>query len=137
MRKLRSFLLASVFGLLPITGSLVTPAPLMAQSLNEGARLNQRALKLKEQGRYAEAEPLFKRALAIYEKSRGPDHPFVATSLNNLADLYWTQGRYAEAEPLLKRALAIYEKTLGPKALSDKPERACEGCWSEGIQAAS
>jgi hypothetical protein len=23
------------------------------------------------------------------------------------------------------------------RALSDKPERACEGCWSEGVQAAS
>ena len=27
------------------------------------------------QGRYAEAEPLFKRALAVSEKALGPDHP--------------------------------------------------------------
>jgi len=27
------------------------------------------------QGRYAEAEPLYKRALAIYEKALGPEHP--------------------------------------------------------------
>ena len=32
------------------------------------------------QGRYAEAEPLYKRALAIQEKALGPDHPDVATS---------------------------------------------------------
>ena len=37
------------------------------------------------QGRYADAEPLYKRALAIREKALGPDHPDVATSLNNLA----------------------------------------------------
>ena len=40
------------------------------------------------QGRYADAEPLYKRALAIYEKALGPDHPYVATTLNNLAVLY-------------------------------------------------
>ena len=35
--------------------------------------------------RLGEAEPLFRRALAIDEASYGPDHPEVATSLNNLA----------------------------------------------------
>ena len=48
------------------------------------------------------------------EKSLGPNHPDVARSLNNLAQLYRDQGRYADAEPLYKRALAIYEKSLGP-----------------------
>ena len=67
------------------------------------------------QGRYAEAEPLYKRALAIEEKALGPEHPDIATSLNNLALLYQVQGRYAEAEPLYKRALAIGEKALGPE----------------------
>ena len=53
------------------------------------------------QGKYAEAEPLFKRALAIREKALGKDHPDVATSLNNLALLYDSQGKYAEAEPFM------------------------------------
>ena len=66
------------------------------------------------QGRYAEAEALHKRALAIREKALGPDHADVALSLNNLAALYVAQGRYAEAEPLYKRSLAIQEKALGP-----------------------
>ena len=68
----------------------------------------------RDQGRYADAEPLYKRSLAIYEKALGPDHPHVATALNNLAQLYQAQGRYADAEPLYKRSLAIYEKALGP-----------------------
>jgi Tetratricopeptide repeat len=38
------------------------------------------------QGRYPEAEPLHKRALAIYEKALGPDHPDAALYLNNLAE---------------------------------------------------
>ncbi len=38
---------------------------------------------------------LLSRALAIREKALGPEHPDVATSLNNLALLYDDQGRYA------------------------------------------
>jgi tetratricopeptide (TPR) repeat protein len=45
----------------------------------------------------------------------GPEHPDVATSLNNLAALYRDQGEYAAAEPLYKRALAIRDKALGPE----------------------
>ena len=48
------------------------------------------------------------------EEIVGPDHPNVATSLNNQAELYRTQVQYAAAEPLYKRALSIYEKALGP-----------------------
>jgi tetratricopeptide (TPR) repeat protein len=59
------------------------------------------------QGRYAEAEPLYQRSLAIREQALGAEHPDVAQSLNNLAELYRAQGRYAEAEPLYARSLAI------------------------------
>jgi tetratricopeptide (TPR) repeat protein len=50
------------------------------------------------QGRYAEAEPLYQRSLAIREKAFGTDHVAVALSLHNLAAFYDEQGRYAEAE---------------------------------------
>ena len=66
------------------------------------------------QRRYAEAEPLMRRLLAIAEKSLRPEHPNLTVGLNNLALLYRAQGRYAEAEPLYKRSLAIREKALGP-----------------------
>lgn len=52
-------------------------------------------------------------ALHHAEKSYGNDHPNVATSLNNLAELYKTQGQYSLAETLYKRLLAIREKSLG------------------------
>jgi len=64
-------------------------------------------------GHYADAEPLFRRSLAIREKALGPEHPLVATSLGNLAVLYRAQVRHSVAEPLFKRALTIYEKALG------------------------
>ena len=86
-----------------------------SDSLAEARQLNEQGVTLFHQGRYAEAEPLYKRSLAIREKTLGPDHPDVAQSLNNLALLYQAQGRLAEAEPLFKRSLATWEKALGPE----------------------
>ena len=63
--------------------------------------------------RYADAEPLHKRSLAIQEKALGPDHPDVATALNNLADLYRIEG-VSPTRAAYKRSLAIREKVLGP-----------------------
>src|SRR5262249_59720486 len=80
--------------------------PDVARSLNNLAALYQ------SQGRYADAEPLYRRSLAISEKVLGRDSD-VATSLNNLAELYRNQGRYADAEPLYRRSLAVSEKVLG------------------------
>ena len=75
--------------------------------------LDAHATILQKMGQYADAEPLFRRALAIDEKALGKDHPDVASSLNNLALLLYSQGKYGEAEPLCRRALAIHEKALG------------------------
>jgi tetratricopeptide (TPR) repeat protein len=63
--------------------------------------------------KFAEAEPLFRRALAIREKALGPEHPEVAASLSCLAALYYLQGRYEEAAPLWERTLRIHEQ--GPE----------------------
>jgi tetratricopeptide (TPR) repeat protein len=65
------------------------------------------------QGRLSEAEPLYKRALAIAEKAASrvfdPISPMVA-----LADAYRSEGRYRDAELLYIRARALQEKTAGP-----------------------
>ena len=75
--------------------------------------LNQAGVYLYEHGRYSEAEPLYRQAVAIRERILGPLHPHSANSLNNLAQLYRAQGRYMEAEPLMQRDLAICEQALG------------------------
>ena len=86
------------------------------QDLRLGTTLNTLASLYEAQGKYAEAEPLDKRALAIDEKALGPEDPYVAIiDLNNLAELYHQQSKYAEAEPLYKRSLSILEKALGPE----------------------
>ena len=65
------------------------------------------------QVRYADAESLHRRSLAIRERALGPDHPDVGTTLNNLAVLLHSQGRYEDAETLFKRALGIRERLGG------------------------
>ena len=72
--------------------------------------MNQLALWLSNRAEHGEAEPLFRRALAIDEKSFGPDHPNVARGLNNLAGCSRATNRPAEAEPLYRRALAIMKR---------------------------
>ena len=47
------------------------------------------------QGKYEEAEPLYARATEIWEKALGPEHPPVATVLNNRARLLSAQVRAA------------------------------------------
>ncbi|BCL80048.1 tetratricopeptide repeat protein [Ktedonobacteria bacterium brp13] len=64
---------------------------------------------------YAEAQPLFERALQICEQVSGPQHPATANSLNNLALLYRDQGNYAKAQPLYERALQVREQVSGPQ----------------------
>jgi tetratricopeptide (TPR) repeat protein len=77
-------------------------------------------LYLREIGDYRDARPYFERALAIREQQLGPDHPYTAGSLNNLAMLLRDQGALAEARPLLERALTIRTQQLGP----DHPDTA-------------
>lgn len=69
--------------------------------------LNVLALLYKAQGKYSEAEPLYKRSLTIKEKALGPEHPLVATTLRNLAALYRNMNRTSEAEALEERASKI------------------------------
>src|SRR5271157_3768284 len=93
------------------------PAALRAQDDRAQAQLkalNQRAIQLYERGEYQKATDLFEQVVELANKTLGPDHPEVATYLNNLAELYQSQGRYAEAEPLYKRSLEIWEAKLGP-----------------------
>ncbi|MBV9849169.1 MAG: toll/interleukin-1 receptor domain-containing protein [Armatimonadetes bacterium] len=80
----------------------------------EAARLlNQAGYYLDDRAQYAQAAPLYRRALAIFEQALGPEHPDTAASLNNLAVLYKSQGRLDEAAPLYRRALAIDKEALG------------------------
>lgn len=65
-------------------------------------------------GQFRKAVQFKRRALEIQEKTLGPEHNIVATTLNCLASLLeHSQGRYVEAERLFRRSLAIREKIFG------------------------
>jgi tetratricopeptide (TPR) repeat protein/predicted Ser/Thr protein kinase len=53
------------------------------------------------------------RALEIREEQLGADHPEVAISLTNIANVYTASGQHDKAEELARRALAIFEARLG------------------------
>lgn len=63
------------------------------------------------QGRYVEAEPLYRYALTVFE--RHERYSDIAAATNNLAVLCHVTGRADEAEELYLRCLLLNEKMLG------------------------
>ena len=66
-----------------------------------------------DQGKHAEAEKMYRRALDGYEKAWGPDHTSTLDTVNNLGLLYADQGKHAEAEKMYRRAPDGYTNTRG------------------------
>ena len=64
--------------------------------------MNNLAALLDSQGKYDEAEPIYRQTLALSEKVLGKEHPNTLSSMNNLAVLLKNQGRYDEAKKLCK-----------------------------------
>lgn len=71
-------------------------------------------ITLHELAEWEEAEQVLRLALELDVETSGPQHPKVASDLNNLAQLLQATNRRSEAEDLLRRALEIDEKSLGP-----------------------
>ncbi|KAI9685462.1 MAG: hypothetical protein M1822_004593 [Bathelium mastoideum] len=72
----------------------------------------------KDQGKLAEAEAMYTRALQGTEEALGPKHTSTLDTVNNLGLLYADQGKLAEAEAMYTRALRGREEALGPKHTS-------------------
>ncbi|RUP45130.1 hypothetical protein BC936DRAFT_148576 [Jimgerdemannia flammicorona] len=58
------------------------------------------AVFYKGQGKYNEAKSLYQWTLEIHEKALDPEHSDIASSLNNLTELYQSQSKHNKAEPL-------------------------------------
>src|SRR5256885_17142506 len=63
-------------------------------------------------GEYDKAEATILRAIAISEKTIGPDNVRLTDQLESLADIYVIKEEYAKAEPVYQRSLRIQEKAL-------------------------
>ena len=98
----------------------------LATSLNNLADLYE------AQGKLADAEHLYRDALAMRKRLFKGDHPDLATTLNNLAYLYLAQGKLAEAEPLLKEVIEMDKRLFK----GDHPDRAAGLSVLAGLYAA-
>ena len=92
---------------LAINETILGPNPTVASNLSNLAAV------LQDLSQLPEAELFFRRALAVDQKSLGPEHPKVGTDLSNLSQFLQATNRFAEAEPHSRQALAIDETTLG------------------------
>ena len=87
--------------------------------LNESLEVTERVVKLRAEGRYAEALPLAERGLALAEKIDALGLPpegggrMTPGALNLLGELHYAAGHYDRAEPLLRRSLELTEKAKG------------------------
>ncbi|MCA9706101.1 MAG: serine/threonine protein kinase [Myxococcales bacterium] len=86
------------------------PDPLLEAELR-----STRAAILNGQGRYKEALPEFRAALAQREQELDAGHPLVASSYNNLGSVLTQLGRYDEALEAMDRALNIWRDSYGPQ----------------------
>jgi tetratricopeptide (TPR) repeat protein len=73
--------------------------------------LNNLAMANRQLGRFADAEELYRRALAVYQHSSDAEREVEA--LNNLGAVLAEQARYKEAEHLYREAIALAGQKLG------------------------
>jgi len=66
------------------------------------------------QGRFAEAEPLFRRSLAVWDEVRGPAHAAAASSLVDYAAFLRAVRPRAEAAEMAARAAAVLDRWAAP-----------------------
>ncbi|MGO9463774.1 MAG: tetratricopeptide repeat protein [Isosphaeraceae bacterium] len=63
-------------------------------------------------GKYAQAQPLYEKALEIRRRLLTDDHPATAATFNNVAANLNSLGKYAQARPHYEKALEIWRRLL-------------------------
>jgi tetratricopeptide (TPR) repeat protein len=97
------------------------------------AVLNTYGLALALMDDSAGGDEAYERALEIFERELGPDHPTTGIILSNLALGKLHEERYEEALGFGRRALSISEK-LGPEYPSQSKDRAAVGRALTGLR---
>ena len=87
----------------------------LAESSGSFSILDSVGRALVRQSMHAQAERLYRRALAICEETVGAEHTDTASSLQAIGVTLAFQARYAEAEEMLRRALAAWILIRGPE----------------------
>ncbi|MDA0231367.1 MAG: tetratricopeptide repeat protein [Proteobacteria bacterium] len=107
-------MISSRFAAVFAAATLVFSCSAFAASNNLESALNSSA-SLYAQGRFQEAIPHAKEALAIAGREMSVEDVAYAEVLDNLAALYEAELDYTEARPLYRRALDIRLQKYGPK----------------------
>ena len=76
-----------------------------AAAMGETSAFLNLAATLRAEGRYADAEKMYQRALEVRETEAEPSRKRIASALYGLALVYRDTGRYAKAEEVARRAL--------------------------------
>ena len=84
-------------------------------AFERGAYLSSLATLVSSGGDYETARTYQEQALALHESGLGPDHPAVATTLQNLGIMERHLGHHARAQAHLDRALQIIQMHFGPR----------------------
>jgi CHAT domain-containing protein/tetratricopeptide (TPR) repeat protein len=66
-----------------------------------------------DRGKFAEAEALYRRIIALYEKSPNPDPANHARAVDNLGVALLSMGKIDEAEAVHRRAIPLMERAIG------------------------
>ncbi|KAI4152241.1 MAG: hypothetical protein LQ340_003034 [Diploschistes diacapsis] len=101
--------------LLPHARRVLTSTPIEDIKSDLAVLANHVGWYLNLDGKYEEAEAMYRRALEAREKVLGPEHPDTLTSANNLGSVLESQGKYEKAEAMYRRDLLGSEKVLGPE----------------------
>ena len=83
---------------------------------HKGGSCNGIATALRDQEKYAEAEPFFRRALELREKALPAGDERIAYSADGLGASLVALGKPADAEPYLLKAMAIWDRTSDMEA---------------------
>jgi tetratricopeptide (TPR) repeat protein len=80
-----------------------------------GAFHRLRGSLLQRKGENAQAMASFQRALELWEKALGPEHPTLSDAHTGMGIVLNAQGRYDEALVHYQRALEVYRRAYGPE----------------------
>jgi tetratricopeptide (TPR) repeat protein len=71
------------------------------------------ATVLSRQGKYEQAEEMYRQVLRLSETVLGKEHPNTLASMNNLATVLRNQGKYEQAEEIHRQVFRLSETVLG------------------------
>ncbi|KAF7791878.1 hypothetical protein EIP86_002902 [Pleurotus ostreatoroseus] len=83
------------------------PSVSQAMAIGDASALNNKGRSLYNQGKYVEAEEMYKQSLDVKLRHLGPNTHTVAIAYNALGEVYIKLGRLDEAEAHLKKAIPI------------------------------